>query len=204
MAKFPEPPAALTLSASVRALPAGTHLWRVFFAGGEHAVPWNAFRFFGPANARFDHHDEPPRVQAKGIFYAASAPVTCLAEVFQATRLIDRGARQPWLVAFDTVKRLGLLDLTGAWPTKAGASMALSTGPRPRARRWSRLFHATYPTLDGIHYPSAMHANAPCVALYERAERALPRVPVFLRALSDPALARRLGAAAETLGYKIV
>ena len=48
------------------------------------------------------------------------------------TRVIDRTAHDPWLVAFELLQPLNLLDLTGVWPTRAGASMALNTGPGPR------------------------------------------------------------------------
>jgi hypothetical protein len=48
-----------------------------------------------------------------------------------------------------------------------------------------------------------MHANAPAVALYERAESALPRAPLVHRPLTDPALSDALAAAARTLGYQM-
>ena len=204
MSKFPEPPSALTINAELNVYSAGTYFWRVYFRGGTYPATWNGFRFFGPTTARFDHHEDPPAIQGKGILYAAPSPVTCLAEVFQATRVIDRNARQPWLVGFVLVRDVPLLDLMGAWPTRAGASMAINTGPRPRARRWSRLIYATYPQLEGLCYPSSMHGNERSVALYERAQDALPGAPVFNRALSDPALTPRIGTAAGTLGYKTV
>ncbi len=204
MAKFPEPPATLAVPADLRVAPTGTRLWRVYFVGGARPGTWSGFRYFGPTAARFDHHDEPASVQAKGILYAATTPTTCLAEAFQAARVVDRAAHQPWLVGFDTVRDLTLLDLTGVWPTRAGAPMAINTGPRPRAQRWSRLVHATYPDAEGLYYPSSMHANQPSVALYERAGSALPTAPAFNRALADPALAPRLSAAAASLGYRLV
>ena len=206
MPKFPAPPASLTIPAILKSLPAGTRLWRIYFAGGTHPGAWNAFRAFGPTTSRFDHHDPPKGVQAKTILYAADDPVTCLAEVFQATRVIDRHSGQPWLGGFDTAVDLDLLDLSGTWPTQAGASMAINTGPRPRAQAWSRLIWATYAPIHGIYYPSSMHQNAPSVALYERAQLqgVMPAAPAFNRAVSDRALASRLGAAAKTLGYGIL
>jgi hypothetical protein len=56
----------------------------------------------------------------------------------------------------------------------------------------------------GLLYASSMHANRPALALYERAQTALPAAPVFHRALSDPALVPRLNAAATALGYRLV
>jgi hypothetical protein len=98
---------------------------------------------------------------------------------------------------------VSLLDLTGRWPTRAGASMALSTGRRDRARAWSRRIYEDYPAVDGLHYPSSMDANQPAVALYERARDALGPRPVFHRALADAALNAVLGKAAMVFGYLV-
>jgi hypothetical protein len=205
MPKFPEPPAGgLTLPAITKTIPAGAITWRIYFAGGSHPSTWNGFRFFGPLHARFDHHVPPPDLQTRGILYAADGATTCLAEVFQATRVVDRSTRSPWLVAFRLARDVELLDLTGVWPTKAGASMAINTGPRPRARRWSAAIYAAYAHVDGLFYASSMHANRPAFALYERAQSTMPATPVFHRPLADPSLLNRLAAAATRLGYGIV
>jgi hypothetical protein len=204
MPKLPNPPSPLATALASATLAAGTQLFRIYFAGGSHPGGWNGFRYFGPTNARFDHHDPPRRVQTKGIFYAARDPVTCLAEVFQATRVIDRAGNAPWLVGFEITRDVVLLDLTGTWPTRAGASMAINSGPRPKARAWSRAIYAAYPRVEGLFYGSSMHANRPSYALYERALSALPSAPMFHRALSDPSLLRRLNAAATALGYGLV
>jgi hypothetical protein len=203
MVKLPEPPDPLLAKAETTTLGTGTPLCRIYFRGGSHSGSWGQFRFFGPTQARFDHHDPPPRVQAKGILYAANCPVTCLAEVFQATRVVERIARDPWLVVFHLTRALVLLDLTGTWPTAAGASMAIGSGPRPRARRWSQSIYAAYPAVEGLLYCSSMHANQPAVALFERAQNALPSAPAFHRALADPGLLLRLNAAATLLGYQL-
>ncbi len=204
MAKLPEPPQRLAIPPAVRTFPEGTTVWRVYFASGPHPTTWRDFRWFGPTNSRFDHHDSPARVQTRGMLYGAMEPITCLAEVFQSTRTIDRNARAPWLVAFTTTRALRLLDLAGTWPTRAGASMAIHTGPRPRARRWSRAIHDAYPDVDGLWYASSMYAHRPALALYERATPVVPVAPLFHRALSDAALLARLGTAAMTLGYRLV
>ncbi len=204
MAKLPSPPSPLTTPIAPATLRAGTQLFRVYFGGGAYPVAWNGYRHFGPTNARFDHHDPPASLQAKGIIYAARDPVTCLAEVFQATRVVDRIGNAPWLVGFEVTRDVLLLDLMGTWPTRAGASMAINSGPRPKARGWSRAIYATYPHVEGLVYGSSMHANKPSFALYERARSALPLAPMFHRALSDPALLRRLSAAATALGYRLV
>jgi hypothetical protein len=207
VAKFPEPPSSLGLPPEIARFRRGERLWRIYYRGGDHPTAWNAFRRFGPTNARFDHPLPPPRLQDRGIMYGAIGPVaatTCLAEVFQSLRVIDRAGNAPWLVGFELERPLALLDLTSAWPTRAGASMAINSGPRPRARRWSQLIYATYAEIDGLLYSSSMHGNAPAVALFERAGVALPPAPDFHRSLSDPALSPRLSAAAARLGFEVV
>lgn len=161
-------------------------------------------RRYGPvASARFDHHLEPAGEQERGILYAAAAPATCLAEVFQARRLIDASAGQPWLASFLLTTELLLLDLTGLWPTQAGASMALASGPRPRARRWSQAIYDAFPDIQGLWYPSSMHGNQPAVALYERAQSALPNHPRFHRGLADPVVLPLLRRVAIAIGYDL-
>jgi hypothetical protein len=211
VAKLPRPPAPEVLAAlapAVRRLPAGTRLWRVYFRGGAHPGRWNQLRTFGPTTARFDHQvpapDGEPREQERGIQYAALDGITPLAEVFQDTRVIDRFARSPWLVAYDLAAPLDLLDLTGSWPTRAGASMLLNCGARARAREWSRAFYDAYPQADGLLYGSCMHANRPAVGLWERGHSAIPVHPVFHRALADKTLRLSLRNAAVEIGYLLV
>lgn len=175
----------------------------MYARGGLYGGSWNTFRTFGPAqNNRFDHHLPPPHHQQRAIFYAADSGLTCIAEYFQRTRTIDVLDREPWLVGFALIEKLTLLDLTGAWPTAAGASMAINSGPRPRARRWSQAIYSAYPQAQGLYYASSMHANKPAMALYERAQAALPIAPFFHRALADPVLFLSLHNAAGILGYR--
>jgi RES domain len=149
MPKFPEPPTVNILRSikpDLRQLAQGTSLWRVYFRAGRYPSVWYEFRRFGPlSTARFDHHEPDaagnPWSQERAILYAALQGPTCIAEVFQSTRIIDRHARSPWLVAFSTTRDLVLLDLCSTFPTRAGASMAINTGPRPRAQRWARAFY---------------------------------------------------------------
>lgn len=210
MPKFPAPPQPADLvalgirDAEVQLMPAGTTLWRLYFQGGPHPTAWYDFRFYGPTNGRFDHHEAPPRVQSRGMLYAAELGPACVAEVFQDTRTIDRSRRAPWLVAFELVRDLELLDLSSNWPTRVGASQTINSGPRPRARAWSQSIYAAFPTLDGLCYPSSMYRNTPAVALYEGTADALPPSPRFHRALSDPALQLPLANIAYEIGYRLV
>lgn len=216
MPKFPEPPSPALLRAigpDVVPVKAGTALARIFFRGGDHPVAWNSFRFWGPAQSRFDHHlpDEngKPSIGERGVFYAAGAGVpgalaVCLAEVFQETRIVDSRDRAPWFVVFRTMRKLQLLDLRGLWPTRVGASSAIASGSKARARRWSRAIYEAYSDIDGLIYPSSMGGNADVYALFERAEAALPPTPDFHRALADPALDGPLLAATGTINFGLL
>jgi hypothetical protein len=208
MPKFPGPPGLdelLALRPDLVAIPAGSWLWRIYFREPPGRSGWNVFRAFGPVErSRFDHHLPPPRIQGRKIMYASLDPLTCLAEVFQHERRVHRGLKNPWLVGFAIERDVRLLSLAGTWPTAAGASMAINSGPRDRAREWSRAIYDAYPTIDGLWYGSSMNANRPSIALYERADDAIPTSPIFNRPLSDPALATTLRLAADQFGYDLV
>jgi hypothetical protein len=202
----PPPPGLLALVPPAwRLLPAGSELWRIYRAGGAHPQSWNGFRSWGPhADARFDHHEPPPREQTRGVLYGALDVVTCVAEVFQRTNVVARSEHAPYLAAFALAGGLRLLDLAGPWPTIAGASMALNSAlDRALTQAWSRAVYLAYPDADGLWYPSSMHANRPAVVLYERAAAALPAAPVLNRALADPALDSTVVGAAHAVGYAI-
>jgi hypothetical protein len=133
--------------------------------------------------------------------YAGRDLATCVAEVFQGSRVVDRFAGDRFLAAFRLTRSIRLLDLTGDWPTRAGASQALASGPRPRAQAWARAIYETYPGLEGIWYPSSMHGGHPAIALFERAESAVPATPELDVPLSHPGLLADLTRAASLLGY---
>jgi len=209
-AKFPEPPTVPELKRfGIRrseriTFEAGTRLWRIYFQGGPHPTTWNRFRAWGPTGSRFDPQPPPPGPSDREILYAAALGPVCVAEVFQETRTVDRRRNDPWLVAFETTRDLTLLDLAGAWPTRAGGSQAISSGPRKRAQRWSREIYEAFPVLDGLRYPSSMAGGEAAFALYDRAEDALPVFPSFHRALADPTILAALKGAARRFGYVVV
>jgi hypothetical protein len=205
--KLPNPPAVAALAkiaAEKEVLPKGTLISRIYARGGRYPSAWNAFRGFGPTGSRFDHQLPPKRVQKRRILYGATNGDTCFAECFQSARMIDCSLDDPWLVTFELARDVTLLDLTGAWPTRAGASMAINSGPRPRARLWSQVIYAAYPDIEGLWYCSSMDANRPAVALYERAKTAIPVKPTVHRSLSDAALAAAVKKAASRFGYGVV
>ena len=184
-------------------------LARVYFSSGDHPTRWNEFRHYGPTNGRFDHHlfDENGEAQEQecSVLYCATNGVTCAAEVFQQTRRIDRVRDAPWLVVFKLQRSVRLLDLTGTYPTRVGASMGINTGSRVRAREWAQRFYEAFDDLQGLYYASSMHANRPAIALNDRGEKAkaLPLNPMFNRALADDVLLNTLKHAAGALGYDL-
>jgi hypothetical protein len=172
-------------------------------------MAWNGFRHFGPVNARWDHHladnSAKAQLQARGIYYAASDAKTCLAETFQTTRRIDRAFQGPWLVVFETGSALQVLDLTGDFATRIGASMAIHSGSRMRARVWARDLYEAFGEIQGIQYSSSMNGGAAAFALNERAQKAplFGAHPLFHRALADHLMLDPLKHAAQALGYAL-
>ncbi len=212
MAKLPLPPPPEQLRALrpvTLVLQAGTALARIGFASGRHPSGWNQFRYWGPTISRFDHHLRnargAPHRQDRGVLYAARLAQTCLAEVFQSSRIVDVRRHQPYLAVWNLVADLTLLDLTGVFATRMGASTAIHSGPRPRAQRWAAALYAAYPELDGIAYCSSMNANAAAFALNERAlkKAPFPPTPSVIRMLADPLIADLIDAAAEDLRYMV-
>jgi hypothetical protein len=212
LAKFPESPGVSVLKKlppATLTLPAGTQLARVYHTGSTAAIAWNAFRTVGPMAARWDHH-RPNAAggavnQVRAIYYAAQDAKTCFAEVFQSTRRIDRAYNSPWLVIFETAHPLLVLDLTGDFATRMGASMAIHSGSRRRARGWARDLYEAYGEIQGIYHASSMNGGAPALALNERAQRPspFPAHPAFHRALADDAMLDVLKRAAKDLGYAL-
>jgi hypothetical protein len=204
-AKLPPPPRELPKlrRRDVSTLAAGTICWRVYRAGGPHPGTWNAFRSHGPtATGRFDHQEPPPHDDpARAIFYAGLDAVGAIAESFQGVRLIDRRRQAPWLVGFELVEAVELLDLTRLWPTRAGASQAIATGRRSTAQAWSRAIYRDYPEVSGLLYRSSMAGGSHSVALYERARPAMPPQPTTHLPLAHPGLSLPLSRLAARLGY---
>ncbi len=186
-------------------MPAGTPLARIYFSTGRHPSQWNRFRHVGPTGARWDHHlpssSDEPTEQDRAVLYCAPEVDTCAAEVFQATRRIDRIRKAPALAVFALHEPVTLLDLRGAFATRIGASTAIHSGPRARARAWARQLYEAYPTVQGFQYGSSMNGHAPAIVLNERAKRALPEQPQFHRALNDDMLVDVLQQIALRLSY---
>lgn len=210
MVKLGRPPGSLPAPTGpeILTLPPRRRLWRVYFRASSHPTVWNQFRTFGPTDARFDHHLPDgagnPCDQSRAILYAAEDLVSAIAEVFQRSRSIHRARGEPWLVGFSLERPVVLLDLRSTWPTRAGASAAISTGARSYARQWATRIYETFPEIAGLAYASSMHALQAAVAFYERAMPSLAGRPFFHRAFSDPAWDTVLRNAAARIGYRII
>ena len=211
--KLPHPPTVKKLQdipPTIHTVLAGTKVARIFYAGGNYPTTWDAFCYFGPAASRFDHHQlqaRKPAVQNRGVMYLATgrqAIPTCLAEAFQATRIIDRHHNQPILTIFTLTRDLRLLDLSGPFCTAMGASTAIHSAPRPKTQPWSARLYDAYPSIDGLLYCSSMFGNAPAIAFYERALQSIPARPLFHRSLNDPALHQVILSTGAYIRYGVV
>lgn len=129
---------------------------------------------------------------------------TCLAEVFQEKRTIDCHSRLLIYAGFALNEDILLLDLTGAFVTAIGASTVIHSGPRTRTRRWSQRLYEAYPQIDGILYCSSMNGNAPAIALFERAQRAIPVFNLIHRELRDLAVASVITMTARKINCAVV
>jgi hypothetical protein len=210
---FPRRPLVALRDGDRKELRRGTTLYRVHRTRGTHPAGWDTFRDFGPTAARFDPHLPPPGVQDRHVLYAAGSIPTAIAEAFGATRVVELSRDGPYLAGFELVRRLRLLDLASDWPTRAGASQAISSGREDIARAWAQAIFEEY-DLDGLWYPSPMSGTARrrgdpahhgyAVALFSPARGSLPAHPLLNVPLDHPALAPAIARAAERFGYALV
>ena len=137
------------------------------------------------------------------MLYAADSVTCALAEAFQLRRAVDRHTHTPYLIAFRLRRPVSLLDMAGTWPTRAGASQSINTGPRSRARAWAGAIRAGWPEIEGIAYPSSMCGGASCFALWQPAADAMPERPQLSLPLDNSALLGPLKRAADDIGYRL-
>lgn len=181
----------------------GRVLWRVHFTTTRHPVAWNELRAFGPLpSARWDPHPLPSgAASGEGVAYLAFDVPTCLAEVFQETRTVDVDRGTPYATAMRLTRDIRLVDLRTPWFLRVGASAATALGPKDVTRAWARAIRVAWPDVDGIVAPSAVIGAHECVALWRPGETALPRRPLTSDPLASPALATRIAAASELIGF---
>ena len=184
---------------------------RIYNASGLHPTKPREFRHFGPLDFRFDHHlidpQDKPYDQDRGIMYLGKgdeAFTTCLGEVFQATKLIDRQAKDPHYCVMTFKRDVQLLDLNSNFLTQIGANTAIHSGPKDLTRMWSKILYDIYKQCDGIYYSSSMNCNQPAIALFERANNATVLRPLINENLNDPNMDQMVYAAAKKLGYQVL
>ncbi|MGW7539279.1 RES family NAD+ phosphorylase [Amycolatopsis rubida] len=217
MARLPSPPARSALvkgldrSHDVVSVQPETRLVRIFTAHGNHPQQWNTFRYTGPLpHGRFDQQPpgrggRPVTDPGNGVLYFGLTVRTSVAEVFQTTSTVDRTTRGPRLVVVRPTRVLRLLDLTGLWPTRVGASQEISSGPKKITQAWARAIRGAMPDLDGLWYRSSMDAGKPSLCLWDPpAGAALPIAPDVLLPLDHPGLDVPLGRVCEELNYTLL
>lgn len=208
MAKVPRrPPKPLTVDEGEVVAYRGA-VWRIQRTSGARVSAWNEARTFGPLpTMRFDPHlDEPtgPRSHpGDGVLYAATDIATCVAEVYQTTKVVDRHSGAPVLVGWTPVRPMRLLDLTGSWALRNGAAQSLAAAPRAVCRAWAREIYSQLPELDGLWVPSTM-TGASNVVMWLRAADSMPAGPSFVRELSHPIAQVALASACRRIGYRIL
>lgn len=178
-------------------------LWRVHRSAGAHVIAWDRLRYWGPAPARFDPHEPPPRDQDIGVSYVAMDIPTALAEVFQDRRVVNTTRHAPYVTGWQPTRPLHLLDLTGTWPVRAGASHAITTGRHDLCREWARAIYLRWPATDGLYACSAM-TGRPSVVLWTHAVDTFPAAPSFSRPLSHPVIRPLLRAGAREIGFRLL
>jgi hypothetical protein len=206
MAKLPWPDPAKVAAAEPAVVTSDAVLWRLHTPAGEHPLRWDELRSFGPLpSARFDPREPPPADRADdstttGVGYFGLDIPTCLAEVFQTRRLVDREAGVQ-LTAFRPTRRLRLIDLRGTYAIAIGASHLLNSGPKDRCRAWALAIRHLHPRLDGLLYTGM--AGRDCVALHAPPGDVFPALPAFTKPLADPGLDSFVADAAEQIGYAV-
>jgi hypothetical protein len=217
MSRLPQPPTPATLRALLRddedvvTVSRATRFVRVFFAGGARPERWNEFSYIGPLpHRRFDPHVPTPTGGVAtspdhGVLYVQLAVRSAVAEEFQDTSTLDRGTRQPHLAIFQPTRSVRLLDLSGLWPTRAGASQEISSGPKRVTQAWARAIRAAHPDLDGVWYRSSMDSGEPAICLWDPpAKSVLPDAPQVLLPLTHPGLELPLTRVCEELNYTLL
>lgn len=216
MARLPLPPERAVLVGQLQdedivAIHPATRLVRIFSARSAHPQRWNSFRHTGPLpHGRFDphrpgHRGAPVEDPDNGVVYFGLSVRTSVAEVFQTTSIVDRQTRGPQLVVVRPTRTLRLLDLSGLWPTRVGASQEISSGPKKITQAWARAIREAFDDLDGLWYRSSMDGGGPAVCLWDPpAGEALPAEPDVLLPLDHPGLDIPLGRVCEQLNYVLL
>ena len=162
-------------------------------------------RTWGPhPRCRWDPHPLPTGEHPDcGVLYTAGDLLTCAAEVFADTRVIDTRSDMPLLQVWEATRPLRLLDLTSTWALRNGASVSLDSAPRSTCRAWARAIRIQLPDVDGLRARSTMTGGEMTV-LFSPARNSLPALPRDTAPLADATLYALLKTLAPDIGYEIV
>ena len=180
-------------------------LVRIVFAASRFPLPWGEMRTWGPhPRCRWDPHPLPTGEHPDcGVLYTAGDLLTCAAEVFADTRVIDTRSDMPLLQVWEATRPLRLLDLTSTWALRNGASVSLDSAPRSTCQAWARAIQIQLPDIDGLRARSTMTGGEMTV-LFSPARNSLPALPRDTAPLADATLYALLKALAPDIGYEIV
>lgn len=187
----------------------GAELFRIAFASSPFALAWGRLRSWGPvARCRWDPHPEPPGDHpGEGVLYTSGDLITCVAEVFADTRVIDTRCDTPVLQIWQATRAMRLLNLIGPsggqWALRNGASAALNSAPRSTCRAWARAVREQAPDLDGLVVKSTM-TDREMAVLFAPAASSIPPRPHASVPLADPTMYALLVSVAHRIGYTVV
>jgi len=133
--------------------------------------------------------------------------MTCVAEVFADTRIIDTRCDTPVLQIWQATRAMRLLNLIGPsggqWALRNGASAALNSAPRSTCRAWARAVREQAPDLDGLAVRSTMTGRGMTV-LFAPATSSIPPRPRDSVPLTDSTIYALLVSLAPRIGYTVV
>jgi RES domain len=177
-------------------------LWRIHRTIGVHRSRWDQLRAWGPVDSRWDPHPPPPGDQPDAaVLYASTDVPTAFGEVFQHRRAITL-TDQLNLAGWIPVRPLRLLDLTGTWPVRNGASASLHAAPKATCRRWAQVIRSTWPDIDGLWVPSTITLRN-MVVLFAPGADSFPSGPSLSRPINHPGLAALVVESAQQLGWPV-
>lgn len=190
--------------ADVHQWPNDRPLVRIHRAGGDHPSAWSGLREYGPVlGCRWEPHPLPRGLHpGVGVAYAAADLTTAIAEAYQQRRRVDRLTGEPHLVAWRPARPLQLLDISGDWPLRAGASASLAQGNKGTCRNWARAIAQQNPRLDGLYTLSTMTGD-PMAVLWSPSIDTFPTYPDLSGSLRHPTVAAAVRLAAEEIGFAL-